>query len=63
MYVVGMNQAIGDKAAIQFAKGFFLGIGEGEAFDRSFELGLVQMSSHSAHQTTPELWYGGKRIK
>lgn len=63
MYVVGMNRAIGDQSAVRFARGFFMGIWEGEAFDRSFELGLIRMSGHSAHQTTPELWYRGKKVK
>ncbi len=37
--VVGMNQAIGDKAAIQFAKGFYDGLGAGRTFEDAFEFG------------------------
>ncbi|NJN10774.1 MAG: CHAT domain-containing protein [Richelia sp. RM2_1_2] len=37
--VVGMNQAIGDKAAIQFAKGFYDGLGAGRTFEDAFAFG------------------------
>jgi AAA-like domain/CHAT domain len=37
--VVGMNQAIGDKAAIQFAKGFYDALGAGRLFEDAFEFG------------------------
>ncbi len=37
--VVGMNQAIGDKAAIQFAKGFYDALGAGRTFEDAFAFG------------------------
>ena len=37
--VVGMNQAIGDKAAIQFAKGFYDALGAGRSFEDAFAFG------------------------
>ncbi|MEA5449629.1 CHAT domain-containing protein [Leptolyngbya sp. CCNP1308] len=37
-YVIGMNEAIGDRAAIQFAIAFYETLGEGEAFDYAFEM-------------------------
>ena len=37
--VVGMNQAIGDKAAIQFAKGFYDALGAGRSYDDAFAFG------------------------
>ncbi len=37
--VVGMNQAIGDKAAIQFAKGFYRALGAQRSFQDAYELG------------------------
>lgn len=37
-YVVGMNQAIGDRAAIQFAVAFYETLGEGESVDYAFEM-------------------------
>jgi hypothetical protein len=37
--VMGMNQAIGDKAAIQFAKGFYDALGAGRSFEDGFAFG------------------------
>ncbi|MEE3719810.1 AAA-like domain-containing protein [Tumidithrix elongata RA019] len=38
-YVLGMNQAIGDTAAIEFAKGFYGALFEGKSVKDAFELG------------------------
>jgi formylglycine-generating enzyme required for sulfatase activity len=38
-YVIGMNQAIRDDAAIAFSKGFYRGLGYECSIERSFELG------------------------
>lgn len=38
-YVIGMNRAVRDDAAIRFAVGFYDGIGAGESIEKSFELG------------------------
>jgi CHAT domain len=38
-YVVGMNQAIGDKAAIEFAVGFYDALGAGRSVEFAYELG------------------------
>ena len=45
-YAIGMNQAIGDKAAIVFAQGFYDGLGYEEednqdVFERAFKQGVV----------------------
>lgn len=40
-YVVGMNQAIGDQAAIEFAIGFYDALGAGRSIEDSFELGCT----------------------
>lgn len=42
-YVVGMNQAIGDKAAIAFAIGFYQALGAGRTVDDAYKLGCVQI--------------------
>ena len=34
-----MNQAIGDRAAIEFAVGFYAAIGAGESYEFAFKLG------------------------
>jgi AAA-like domain/CHAT domain len=38
-YVVGMSQEIKDKAAIEFAVGFYDGLGAGEGYDFAYKLG------------------------
>jgi CHAT domain len=42
-YVVGMNQAIGDKAAIAFAIGFYQALGAGRSIQEAYKLGCVQI--------------------
>jgi hypothetical protein len=42
-YVVGMNQAISDKAAIAFAIGFYQALGAGLTIEKAYELGCVQI--------------------
>jgi len=42
-YVVGMNQAIGDKAAIAFAIGFYQALGAGRTIEEAYKLGCVQI--------------------
>ena len=41
--VIGMNKAIGDRAAIIFAVGLYKALGAGEPVDRAFEFGLVDL--------------------
>jgi len=38
-YVIGMNQAIGDRAAIEFAVGFYAALGAGESIEFAYDLG------------------------
>jgi hypothetical protein len=42
-YVIGMNQAIGDKAAIAFAIGFYQALGAGRTVEEAYKLGCVQI--------------------
>ncbi|MCY7390684.1 MAG: CHAT domain-containing protein, partial [Leptolyngbyaceae cyanobacterium CAN_BIN12] len=44
-YVIGMNAAIGDRAALEFAKGFYDALGAGESIAFAFEMGCnsIQM--------------------
>ena len=52
-YVVGMKRAIGDKAAIAFAVGFYDAIGAGETIEFAYELGCnaIQMQGITEHLT------------
>jgi hypothetical protein len=43
-YVIGMKQAIGDKAAIEFATGFYDAIGAGRTIEDAFEFGKSAIS-------------------
>jgi hypothetical protein len=38
-----MNKAIGDKAAIAFAIGFYQALGAGRGFDEAYRLGCAQI--------------------
>ena len=39
--MIGMNQAIGDKAAIEFSVGFYDAIVSGESIERAYKLGCA----------------------
>jgi CHAT domain-containing protein len=42
-YVIGMNQAIGDKAALAFAIGFYQALGAGRTVEEAYNLGHAQI--------------------
>jgi len=42
-YVIGMNKAIGDKAAISFAIGFYQALGAGRSIEDAYRFGCVQI--------------------
>lgn len=42
-YVVGTNQAIGDRAAIAFSVGFYQALGAGRSIEDAYKLGCVQI--------------------
>jgi TIR domain/CHAT domain len=52
-YVIGMNQAIGDKAAIAFAVGFYDALGAGRDVEFAFKLGCaaIRMEGVAEHLT------------
>ncbi len=52
-YVVGMNKAIGDKAAIKFATGFYNALGAGKSIEFAYELGcsVIQLEGIPEHLT------------
>ncbi len=52
-YVIGMNQAIGDKAAIEFAVGFYDAIGAGRSVEFAYKLGCaaIGMAGIAEHLT------------
>ena len=55
-FVIGMNQAIGDRAAIEFATSFYDALGAGEAVEFAFRLGKNAMQlAGIAEENTPVL--------
>lgn len=50
-YVIGMNRAIGDKAAIKFAVAFYDALAAGEDIEFAFELGCSQIIGLKENQT------------
>lgn len=52
-YVIGMSQAIGDRAAIEFAVSFYDALGAGESIEFAYKLGCnaIQMAGISEHLT------------
>ncbi len=42
-YVIGMNRAIGDRAAIEFAVGFYDALGAGRTYEDCFEIGCASV--------------------
>ncbi len=62
-YVIGMNQAIGDKAAIAFSIGFYQALGAGRTVEEAFQLGCVQIRLQSIPEhLTPVLKSFGLKI-
>ena len=49
--VVGMNQAVGDRAAIEFAKGFYDALGAGRTYADAFEFGLIAIDLEGIPET------------
>lgn len=52
-YVIGMKRAIGDKAAIKFAVGFYDALGAGRSVEFAYKLGCtaIQMAGITEHLT------------
>jgi energy-coupling factor transporter ATP-binding protein EcfA2 len=50
-YVIGMNRAVGDRAALAFAVGFYDAIAAGYTLEEAYELGCSQMMSFREHET------------
>jgi len=50
-YVIGMSQAIEDRAAIEFAVGFYTALGAGESVEFAYELGCnaIQLAGIAEH--------------
>ncbi len=55
-YVVGMNRAIGDRASIKFAVGFYDALGAGRSYEDAYEFGCLAIDLESIPESaTPVL--------
>ncbi|NEO85005.1 MAG: CHAT domain-containing protein [Spirulina sp. SIO3F2] len=63
-YVIGMNDAIGDKAAISFSIGFYQALGAGKSIEDAYKLGCVQISLQGIpeHLTPVLIKYPGTKL-
>ncbi|WP_413168040.1 CHAT domain-containing protein [Capilliphycus salinus ALCB114379] len=50
-YVLGMNKAVGDKAALAFSVAFYDGLAAGYEVEEAYQLGCSQMMSFLEHET------------
>lgn len=62
IYVLGMNTAIGDSAAIDIAVGFYQSIGEGKDYQFAFKMALFNNSVNPQDAHIPELWHKGEKL-
>lgn len=46
-YVIGMKEAIGDKAAISFATGFYKAIGANRSIEKAYKFGCTEIQIHN----------------
>ncbi|RLC84150.1 MAG: hypothetical protein DRJ03_15040 [Chloroflexi bacterium] len=60
-YVIGMNQAVDDKAAIAFAIGFYQALGAGRTIEESYKLGCVQIRLQGIAEHLTPILLKGKR--
>ena len=51
-YVIGMNKAVGDEAAIRFAEGFYAALLAGRPYDLAFKFELIPRSICEAPPST-----------
>ena len=55
-YVIGMSEKIGDRAAIEFASGFYDGLGANRTYEDAFEFGLSAIDLEGIPETSiPQL--------
>jgi hypothetical protein len=63
MYVIGNNLPIGDKAAIDFAKGLYNGLSEGKQFESAFNDAMAVVLAESPNYSNViEVWKHGLKL-
>jgi hypothetical protein len=62
--VIGHNLPIGDKAAVSFAKGFYLGLSEGMSYEEAFSDGITTILAESEEYAhVVEVWKDGNKLE
>jgi len=59
-YVIGMNQAIGDRAAIKFAVGFYDALGYGRSIEEAFQFGLLAIDLENIPESATPVLYANQ---
>lgn len=63
MYVIGHRMPVTDIAALSFAKGFYLGLGEGMNFEDAYNDALtIVLAENVGAKITVEVWKDGKQL-
>lgn len=63
MYVVGYNLPIGDLAAIGFAQGLYIGLGEGKSFEEAFDDAMIVLETQAPdYADRVEVWKDGEQL-
>jgi hypothetical protein len=62
-FVIGMNQAIGDKAAIAFAIGFYKALGANRPFDKAYKFGCAEIQIQGIPEHLTPVLYEKKKPK
>lgn len=60
-YVIGMNQAIGDKAAIAFAVGFYKALGANRSIEKAYKFGCVEIQLEGIPEHLTPVFHEKKR--
>ena len=63
MYVIGNNLPIGDNAAISFAKGLYVGLGEGKTLEMAYNDAIATLSIENLqYANVVEVWKDGVKL-
>ncbi|OKH37247.1 hypothetical protein NIES2101_36635 [Calothrix sp. HK-06] len=61
-FVIGMNQAIGDQAAIAFAIGFYTALGANRSIEDAYNFGLTQIQFQNISEHLTPILYKNKNL-
>ncbi len=61
-FVIGMNKAIGDEAAIAFAVGFYKALGAGRSFEEAYKFGCVELKLEGITEDLTPVLHTNKQL-